>query len=149
MLKNIDPLLSSDLLALLDAMGHGDELVLADRNFPAYSTALATATGRLIVDKGVDCARMARAIFSVFPLDSFVEAPILRMEKDAAPQEVLEAHADVLAEARRAETAFEVRMGSLERQDFYIAAKRAYAVVQTGETRPFACFLLKKGVIAA
>ena len=148
MLKTIDPVLTGDLLQLLDAMGHGDELVLADRNFPAHSTALASATGRLIVDKGVDCARMARAILSVFPLDSFVEAPLRRMEQDGKPQEVLAVHADVQREAERAEGG-PVTMASIERQAFYAAARKAYCVVQTGETRPYGCFLLKKGVIVA
>lgn len=148
MLKNIDPLLSADLLQILDAMGHGDEVAFVDRNFPAQSIALETMSGQLIIDKGVDSTRMARAIFSVFPLDTFVPEPILRMEKDGAPDEVLAVHGDILAEAQRAES-FDVKMGSLERQTFYAAAKAAYAVVQTGETRPYACFLLKKGVITA
>ena len=146
MLKNLDPLLSADLLQILDAMGHGDELVLADRNFPAHSVALETATGRLIAERGVDTTRMARAIFSVFPLDSFVEAPISRMEIGDDPGAVLEVHMALLAEAEKAEGK-PVKMASIERHAFYAAAKRAYAVVQTGETRPYGCFILKKGVV--
>ena len=148
MLKNLDPLLSADLLHILDAMGHGDELVLADRNFPAHSVALETATGQLIVERGVDTTRMARAILSVFPLDSFVEAPISRMEIGGDPGAVLEVHSALLAEAEKAEGKL-VKMASIERHAFYAAAKRAYAVVQTGETRPYGCFILKKGVVFA
>lgn len=146
MLKGIDPLLSADLLGLLDAMGHGDEIVIADRNFPAHSVSLQTASRRLISERGVDTTRMARAILSVFPLDSFVEMPIQHMQVIGEPARVLEVHADFLAEAQQAE-GHKVQMGSIERFAFYEAAKRAYMVVQTGETRPYGCFILKKGVI--
>lgn len=146
MLRGIDPLLSPDLLGLLDAMGHGDDLVIADRNFPAHSVSLLTASRRLISERGVDTTRMARAILSVFPLDSFVEMPIHRMEVVGEPDKVLDVHADLLAEAQLAE-GHKVHMGSIERFAFYEAAKRAYMVVQTGETRPYGCFILKKGVI--
>ena len=146
MLRGIDPLLSPDLLGLLDAMGHGDDLVIADRNFPAHSVSLQTASRRLISERGVDTTRMARAILSVFPLDSFVEMPIHRMEVVGEPDKVLDVHADLLAEAQLAE-GHKVQMGSIERFAFYEAARRAYMVVQTGETRPYGCFILKKGVI--
>ena len=146
MLKNVDPLLSADLLTLLDAMGHGDDLVLADRNFPAHSVALHTATGQLISERGVDNNRMAKAILSVFPLDSFVDAPIQRMEVIGEPDKVLPVHAELHALAEAAEGG-KITMGSIERMAFYEAARKAYAVVQTGETRPYACFILKKGVI--
>ena len=146
MLRGIDPLLSPDLLGLLDAMGHGDDLVIADRNFPAHSVSLQTASRRLISERGVDTTRMARAILSVFPLDSFVEMPIHRMEVVGEPDKVLDVHADLLAEAQQVE-GHKVQMGSIERFAFYEAAKRAYMVVQTGETRPYGCFILKKGVI--
>lgn len=146
MLKNIDPLLSADLLALLDGMGHGDELVLADRNFPAHSVSLHTATRRLIVERGTDTTLMGRAILSVFPLDGFVETALWRMQVVGEPDTVLDVHAALQAEATRAE-AKAVAMGSLERHGFYAAARRAYAVVQTGETRPYGCFILKKGVV--
>ena len=146
MLKNIDSLLSADLLALLDAMGHGDELVLADRNFPAHSVSLHTATRRLIVERGTDTTLMGRAILSVFPLDGFVETALWRMQVVGEPDTILDVHAALQAEATRAE-AKAVAMGSLERHAFYAAARRAYAVVQTGETRPYGCFILKKGVV--
>jgi L-fucose mutarotase len=146
MLRGIDPLLTSDLLAILAAMGHGDDLVLVDRNFPADSVARETVTGQLIVDRGVDTTRMAKAILSVFPLDSFVENPISRMEVVGKPEEVLPVHRDLLAAAEAAEGQ-PVGMASIERHAFYATAKKAYAVVATGENRPYGCFILKKGVI--
>jgi L-fucose mutarotase len=127
-------------------MGHGDDLVLADRNFPSDSVARETVTGQLVIDRGVDTDRMAKAIFSVFPLDSFVDNPISRMEVIGKPGEVLEVHRDLLAAAEAAEGR-PIGMASIERHAFYAAAKKAYAVVSTGETRPYGCFILKKGVI--
>ena len=75
MLKNINPLLNADLLYALRAMGHGDELVLVDANFPADSNAQ-----QLIRLDGADLIEAAKAILSVFPLDSFVEHAVYRME---------------------------------------------------------------------
>lgn len=146
MLRGIDPLLTADLLAILAAMGHGDDLVLVDRNFPADSVARETVTGELIVNRGVDTTRMAKAIFSVFPLDSFVEQPIARMEVVGKPHDVLDVHRDLLGAAEAAEGK-PVGMASIERHAFYEAARKAYAVVATGENRPYGCFILKKGVI--
>jgi L-fucose mutarotase len=146
MLRGIDPILTGELLDVLASMGHGDDLVLADRNFPSDSVARETVTGQLIIDRGVDINRMAKAIFSVFPLDSFVDNPISRMEVIGKPGEVLQVHRDLLAAAEAAEGR-PIGMASIERYAFYAAAKKAYAVVSTGETRPYGCFILKKGVI--
>lgn len=146
MLKGLDPLLDAELLHLLAAMGHGDDLALVDRNFPADSVARATVTGRLVRQDGVDTTAMARAILSLFPLDSFVEAPVRRMEVVGEPGTLLEVHRDLQRVANEAEGR-EVAMASLERFAFYEAAKRAYAVVATAESRPYGCFILKKGVV--
>jgi L-fucose mutarotase len=146
MLRGIDPILTGALLKVLAFMGHGDDLVLADRNFPSDSVARETVTGQLTIDRGVDTNRMAKAIFSVFPLDSFVDNPISRMEVIGKPGEVLEVHRDLLAAAEAAEGRG-IGMALIERHAFYAAAKKAYAVVSTGETRPYGCFILKKGVI--
>ena len=146
MLKGIDPLLDARLLQVLTAMGHGDDLVLVDRNFPADSVARTTVSGTLIRQDGVDTTRMAQAILSVFPLDSFVETPVLRMEPVDKPDTLLDVHIAMLAEMEAAEGK-PVAMGSLERHAFYAAARKAYAVVATAEARPYGCFILKKGVI--
>ena len=82
MLKGIDPLLSGELLRLLDDMGHGDLLLLVDRNYPA------AASGRPVVRLGeTTILRAAEAILSVLPLDSFVDCPIERMEVDDRSEE--------------------------------------------------------------
>jgi L-fucose mutarotase len=78
MLKSIDPILNADVLYALRAMGHGDELVICDTNFPADSTARHTVLGELLRIDNVSAARAARAILSVLPLDSFVEHPAAR-----------------------------------------------------------------------
>ncbi|GAB5471614.1 MAG: RbsD/FucU domain-containing protein [Rhodospirillales bacterium] len=146
MLKGLSPLLSADLLWILESMGHGDDLALVDRNFPAASTAAGTCYGRVLRLDGVDCNAAAEAILSLLPLDSFVETPLLHMQMVGEPEARLEVHSDLLAIAERA-AGGPVGMGSLERQAFYAAAGKAFAVVQTLEARPYGCFLLKKGVI--
>jgi L-fucose mutarotase len=87
MLKNIDPLLSADVLYALRAMGHGDALILCDANFPADSVARQTVMERLLRIDGVDAPRAARAILSVFPLDTFVDHAVERMEVVGRPDE--------------------------------------------------------------
>jgi L-fucose mutarotase len=147
MLKGLDPLLTPDLLQVMAAMGHGDELVLADCNFPIDSVATATVHGRAIRLAGVDTGAAARAILSLFPLDSFVEAPILRMEVVGNPGEVTPVQQElqrIAAESGDRRWA----MGSLERQAFYQRARRGYAVIAAmAERRPYGCFILVKGVI--
>lgn len=147
MLKNIDPILSADLLHTLRAMGHGDELVICDANFPGASTAAETVLGAPIDMTGVDSTtRVARAVLSVFPLDGFVDQPAFRMEVIDQPQEILEVHREFQAEIDHA-AGRNWPMGSIERFAFYERAKRAYAVVTTGERRGYGCFILIKGVI--
>lgn len=80
MLKSIDPLLNADVLYALRSMGHGDDLVLCDTNFPADAVARRTVLGRLLRIDNVSAGRAARAILSVLPLDSFVDKPASRME---------------------------------------------------------------------
>ncbi len=146
MLKSIDPLLNADVLYALRAMGHGDDLVLCDTNFPADSVARQTALGRLLRIDGVTAGRAARAILSVLPLDSFVEAPALRMEIVGKPGEVPPVQAEVQAEIDAAQRR-PSPMGSIERFAFYELARKSYCVIQTGERRFYGCFVFKKGVI--
>ena len=91
MLINIDPILSPELLSVLQSMGHGDRLVLCDANFPAHSH-----NPLVIRLDGVDIPRAAKAILSVFPLDSFVSSPVQRMEIDDNPDEINEVHQDLI-----------------------------------------------------
>lgn len=141
MLKGIHPHLSPQLLYALAAMGHGDELALVDRNFPA-----ASVCSRPIWMTGVDIATASAAILSVFPLDTFVAEPVLRMEVVGDPESVPAVQEEFLERCRRAE-GWELRMGSLSRQDFYDRARSAFSVVATSEPRAYGCFLLVKGVI--
>ncbi len=146
MLKNLNPLLTPELLYVLRAMGHGDELVLTDCNFPSEAIASQTTHGSLIRLDGNTISEAADAILSVCPLDSFVDFPVLRMEVVGNPNEVLEVHEDL----KKSVDKFSDRnwpMGSIERMAFYERAKQAYAVVSTSERRPYGCFVLVKGVI--
>lgn len=146
MLKNISSVISPDLLWLLGSMGHGEDLVLVDRNFPAVRVAKQTSTGRLIELPGLDIPQATRAILSLMPLDHFVAEPVTRMKVVDDPDSFLDIHREVIEIAREAEGR-EVKMGALERFAFYEAASQGAAVVRTSEFRPYGCFLFKMGVI--
>src|SRR5262249_45373987 len=147
MLKLIDPILNADVLYALRAMGHADDLLLCDTNFPADSVARQTALGRLLRIDNVTAARATRAILSVLPLDSFVDTPALRMEIVGQLHEVPPVQSEVQDEIDAA-LGRPLPMGSIERFGFYERAKNAYCVIQTGERRFYGCFIFKKGVIA-
>ena len=145
MLKGIDPLLNADVLQALRAMGHGDDLILADTNFPSDSVARETALGRLLrID--APAARVAKAVLSVYPLDGFVDDAAARMEIVGDTVTVPEVQREVQAEIDAAEGRAWPMIG-IERYAFYERAKRAYAVIQTGERRFYGCFAFRKGVI--
>lgn len=146
MLKSIDPLLNADVLYALRAMGHGDDLIICDMNFPADSVARQTTLKRLLRIENVTAARAARAILSVLPLDAFVDKPARRMEIVGKPDEVPPVQAEVQAEIDRAEGK-PWPMGAVERFAFYDLAKKAYCVIVTGERRFYGCFAFKKGVL--
>ncbi|MCX5580440.1 RbsD/FucU family protein [Kaistia terrae] len=146
MLKSIDPRLNADVLYALRAMGHGDELVICDTNFPADAVARETVLGELLRIDNVSAAEAANAILSVMPLDSFVDQPALRMEIVGSPDQLPDVQNEVQAEIDAAEGR-SWPMGSVERFDFYERARSAYCVIQTGERRFYGCFILKKGVI--
>ena len=145
MLKSLDPLLNADVLYALRSMGHGDELIICDSNFPADSVAKETVLGQLLrID--ASAARVAKAVLSVMPLDSFVDKPAERMEIVGKPKEIPPVQAEVQVEIDKAEGK-SWPMGSIERFAFYDLAKKAYCVIQTGETRFYGCFVFKKGVV--
>lgn len=139
MLLRIDHALNADILYVLRAMGHGDDLVICDTNFPADSVARQTVHGRLLRMENVSAARAVRAVLSVMPLDSFVEHPAERMEIVGSPAEIPPVQQEVQAEideaARREAGRDGWPMGSVERFAFYERAKKAYAVLVTGERR--------------
>jgi L-fucose mutarotase len=141
MLKYIDPLLSPDLLLVLAAMGHGDELVIVDANFPAVSTAQ-----RLIRLDGVSATRTLQAVLSLFPLDDFVDSPTAVMQVVNAPEMVPE----IVQEFKHIVNAAEgrdVKCTAVERLEFYERTRGAFAVIVTGETRLYGNIILKKGII--
>jgi L-fucose mutarotase len=146
MLKGLDPLLTADILYALESMGHGDDLVLCDTNFPADSVARETVLGEVLRIGAPTSGRAAKAVLSVMPLDSFVQYPALRMEVVGNPAEVLPVAAEVQAAIDAAEGK-SLPLGSIERFAFYDLAKKAYCVIQTGERRFYGCFVFKKGVI--
>ena len=146
MLRNFDNRLNADVIQCLRAMGHGDELVICDANFPADSVARHTVTGNLLRMDNLTAAEAVAAILSVMPLDSFVEAPAERMEVGGNPKDIPPVQAEVQAAIDKAEGK-SWPMGSVERFAFYDKARTAYAVIATGETRFYGCFVFKKGVI--
>lgn len=146
MLKGIDPVLNADVLHALKSMGHGDDLIIADMNFPADSIARQTVYGKLLKLENVTAGRAAEAILSLMPLDSFVPHPALRMEIVGKPGEVPPVQQEVQAAIDKAEGK-PSPMGSIERFAFYEAAKKSYVVIQTGERRFYGCFVFKKGVL--
>ena len=141
MLKGLSPLLSPDLLHVLASMGHGDEIVLADANFPS------TTHGKRVVHlPGVPAPQVLDAVLSVLPLDSFVQQAALTMQvvgdASAVPEVVGEFNAVLQRHGCKA-------AASLERFAFYGRAAQAFAIVATGETRIYGNILLKKGVVSA
>lgn len=137
MLKNVDKLLTGDLLKVLCDMGHGDELVIADANFPASS--LAT---RLISLPGIDGVRAARAVLSVFPLDTY-SSPAFVMDLTDGDKAKGMPEPVIWPEYEKLTGGFE----KLERYSFYERAKKAYCVIQTGEERQYGNLILVKGVV--
>jgi len=147
MLKGIDQRLSAEVVHVLMQMGHGDDLVICDVNHPAMSIAKHTTHGRLIDFAGCDIPAASAAILSLMPLDTFVPAPVSRMEVVGDPLAEMPVFTAMQALIDHAEGRA-VKMQSLERFAFYEAAKRAFCVIRTSDSGPYGCFILKKGVIA-
>jgi L-fucose mutarotase len=140
MLKNLDPLLVPRLIYHLAAMGHGDEIAVVDRNYPAH------AAGPEVVDlPGAGVTVAMAAILSVLPLDTFVDCPVMYMEPVTGEGQ-LPVHQEIVDLATRFEGRA-IGATGLPREAFYRRARDARAVVATTEARPYGCFLLIKGVI--
>lgn len=139
MLQGISKLLTGDILKILCDMGHGDELVIADANFPAE-----TVAQRLIRMPGIDGGQLLEAILPLFPLDTYVDAPASVMDltdgdkqKGIPEPEVWQVYRDISGQ----------KLGLIERFEFYERTRKAYAVIQTGEERQYGNLLLVKGVV--
>ena len=140
MLKGIPNIISPELLKILDEMGHGDEIIIGDGNFPAASNAQ-----RLIRCDGHNVPELLDAILQLFPLDTYVEAPVMLMQvtpgDDVDPviwkeyRKIVDKHQD------------DVNFEEIERFAFYERARNAYAIVATGESALYANVILKKGVV--
>jgi L-fucose mutarotase len=147
LLKKISPLLNADVLHALRAMGHGDDLIICDTNFPADSVARQTRLGSLLRIENVSAADAIRAVLDLYPLDTFVDDSAARMEVVGKPDEI----PPVQEEVQKVIDAAEGKswpMISIERFAFYERAKQAYCVIQTGERRFYGCFALRKGVVS-
>ncbi len=145
-LKNIDPLLTANLLHVLASMGHGDEIVIADANFTAHSL----APGRPVIDMaGTGVLRASTAVLSLLPLDAHVAQPVAYMQVGDTPPGYRSAlQRDVIAMLEAGGHATSAQCEALERFAFYDRVKRCFAIVHTGELQPYANFVFKKGVIA-
>ncbi len=139
MLKNISPLLSPELLKTLMEMGHGDEIVIGDGNFPAASIAQ-----RLIRCDGHGVDELLDAILQLVPLDTYVDKPAALMDNGDStnPPEIWGAYKKTIEKYEG-----EAKIELVERFDFYERTKKAYAVIATGETAIYANIILKKGVV--
>ena len=142
MLKNISPIVSPELLKVLSEMGHGDEIVIADGNFPSMSV-----NNRVIRADGISGTDMLKAVISLIPLDTYSDPNAMLMQLCAGdedlPTPIWDEYKQILTDAE----GDKVKIGQIERFAFYERAKTAYAVIATGESAIYAHLILKKGVI--
>ena len=140
MLKNIPAVLSPELLKILMEMGHGDELVIGDGNFPAASCAQ-----RLIRLDGLGVPEVLEAILKVMPLDSYEKNAFLmeKMAADTMDIPIWETYANI---AKKSDLNF-TKFSFIERFAFYERAKKAYVIIATSEQSLYANVILKKGVV--
>ena len=142
MLKNIPKIVSPELLKTLAEMGHGDEIVIADGNFPAE-----TFGKRVIRADGISGAEMLDAVLTLLPLDTysapnFILMRLMDCDEGKINPIIWKEYKNVADRHDR-----NVRIGQIERFEFYDRAKSAYAVIATGEEAVYANIILKKGVI--
>lgn len=141
MLKGIPSIIPPELLKILMEMGHGDEIVIADGNFPAASIAQ-----RLVRCDGHGIPEILDAMLKFFPLDPYVEAPVALMQVvpgDPVETPIWDVYKDIVKKHEPVNNKF----ANIERFAFYERAKKAYAVVATGEKALYANIILKKGVV--
>ena len=139
MLKGIPGIISPELLKILDEMGHGDEIVIGDGNFPAESMGQRTVRA-----DGHGVSALLDAILQLMPLDTYVESPVVLMEVvpgDPVVPTIWDEFQEIVEKREPA------KISHIERFAFYERAKKAYAVIATGETAIYANVLLKKGVV--
>ena len=138
MLKGISPVVSPDLLKVLSEMGHGDEVVFSDAHFPAHYFGRGGAV--VLRADGLACDKLLAGVIPLFELDSYA-TPVVMME--AVKGDTLDPEVE---KAYRAALGYGGKIELMERYAFYERAKKAYAIVLTGETRKYGNVILKKGV---
>ncbi len=141
MLKQIPAIISPDLMKTIMEMGHGDEIVFADGNFPAASRAQ-----KLIRCDGHGIPELLDAVLKFFPLDSYTDTPVSLMKVvsgDDYDPVIWEDYRDIITRNEEKKQDFNF----IERFDFYQKAEQSYAVVATGESALYANIILKKGVV--
>ncbi len=144
MLKGISPIISPELLKVLCEMGHSDTIVIADGNFPSESVG---KNAKVIRADGHGVPELLEAILKLFPLDTYVEKPVSLMQVtpgDPAETPIWDVYKEIVSkeDSRGADAFCEV-----ERFQFYEQAKKAYAIIATGETAIYANIMLQKGVV--
>lgn len=144
MLKGIPSIISPELLKVLCEMGHSDTIVIADGNFPAESMG---KDAIVIRADGHGVPELLEAILKVFPLDTYVENPVSLMQVmpgDNAKTPIWDVYKEIVAKKdERGDKVF----AEVERFEFYERAKKAYAIIATGETAIYANIMLQKGVV--
>ena len=144
MLKGIPEILSPELLKVLCEMGHGDRIVLADGNFPAESMG---KDAKVIRCDGHGVPELLDATLRVFPLDTYVEKPVTLMQVvpgDPAETPIWDTYKQIIG---KYDSRGDKTVGEIERFAFYEEARKAYAIVATGERAIYANVLLQKGVV--
>ncbi len=144
MLKGIPPILSPELLKVLCEMGHGDSIVIADGNFPAESMGKNAIVLRM---DGHGVPVILEAILKLFPLDQYVEHPVCLMDRvvgDNADISIWDTYKEIIKQYE--ERGIDV-ITKRERFEFYDEAKKAYAIIATGETSQYANIILQKGCV--
>jgi L-fucose mutarotase len=148
LLKNIDPVLSPELLKILAEMGHEDAIVLADANFTSMRYRATTTSQTVVRLPGVSLLRTAQAVLSVLPLGIAEEKPVAYMHVSGSPTGYASAvQREVISLVKADPATAHLQAEAVERFAFYDMASSAYVIVQTGELQPYANFIFKKGVI--
>ncbi len=138
MLKGISPVVSPDLLKILAEMGHGDEIVFSDAHFPAHTFVRSGAS--VLRADGLAADVLLKGVIPLFELDSYA-TPLVMMEAVAG-----DALDPAVEQAYRTALGYTGEIERMERHAFYERARKAYAIVLTGETRKYGNIILKKGV---
>ncbi len=141
MLKRISPVISPALLKILDEMGHGDEILLADANYPVESAGVKNNSLVVRAD-GIGITKILEAILKILPLDTFLEYNVTLMMPEKGEPEIWKDYEKVLGESME-----EVRIKRVPRFEFYDIASKSYAIVATGERALYANVILRKGVV--